>query len=209
VSSEADLRAALYVSYAAVGWSVVAGTASIVIGVQAASTALVGTGTDVLADMLSSVVLIWRFRAQLHGRSPSHVAEHRAQRAAASALLIVAIGIAATAAVRLAQDQGASSGAAGLTIAGLSLVVLPLFAQAKYRIAARVPSPALRLDGHITLVGASMAAVTLLGLIATRAFDWTLADPIAALVIAAVAGVTAVREFRNDPPSDDGGPVEV
>jgi divalent metal cation (Fe/Co/Zn/Cd) transporter len=180
-----------------VAWSLVAGAASVVIGVQAASTALVGTGTDVLADMLSSIVLIWRFRAELHGHPASHRAEHRAQMAAASALLIVAVGIAATASVRLAQGEGAEAGAAGLTIAGLSVVVLPAFAWAKYRIAARVPSPALRLDGHITLVGASMAAVTLLGLVATEAFGWTLADPTAAVLIAVVAGVTAVSELRS------------
>jgi divalent metal cation (Fe/Co/Zn/Cd) transporter len=198
VSSDAgDLRAALNVSYAAVAWSLVAGAASVVIGVQAASTALVGTGTDVLADMLSSIVLIWRFRAELHGHPASHLAEHRAQTAAATALLIVAVGIAATASVRLAQDEGAEAGAAGLTIASLSLAVLPAFAWAKYRIAARVPSPALRLDGHITLVGASMAAVTLLGLVATSAFGWTLADPTAAVLIAVVAGITAVSELRS------------
>ena len=55
------------VSYAAVGWSIVAGTAAVIVGVQASSTALIGTGTDVLADMLSSVVLVWRFRAEVHG----------------------------------------------------------------------------------------------------------------------------------------------
>jgi divalent metal cation (Fe/Co/Zn/Cd) transporter len=190
------VRHALNVSYAAVVWSIAAGAASIVAGVSAGSTALVGTGTDLLADMLSSVVLIWRFRAERHGHSASHVAERRAQRASATALLVVAVGIAATAGVRLAERRGASAQAAGLIIAGLSVVVLPIFAIVKYRIAARVPSPALRLDGHITLVGACMAAVTLLGLLGTRELRWTLADPIAALVIAAVAGITAVREFR-------------
>jgi divalent metal cation (Fe/Co/Zn/Cd) transporter len=197
VSSDEDLRAALKVSYAAVVWSAVAGATSIVIGIGAGSTALVGTGTDVLADMASSIFLIWRFRAELHGRSPSHVAERRAQTVAGSALLIVAIGISVAAAIRLAQGRGASPDAAGLTIAGLSVVVLPVFAVAKYRIAARVPSKALRLDGHITLVGASMAAVTLLGLLATRELKWTAADSIAALIIAAAAGSVAVKELRS------------
>jgi divalent metal cation (Fe/Co/Zn/Cd) transporter len=197
VSHERDLRSACTVSYVAVVWSIAAGAASIVIGLRSASTALVGTGTDVLADMLSSVVLIWRFRAELHGRPASHRAEHRAQLAAAVALLIVAVGIGATAVVRLVERSGATADASGLAIAGISVLVLPVFAVMKYRIAGRVPSPALRLDGHITLVGASMAAVSLLGLLATRQFGWALADPVAAVVIAAIAASIAVAELRR------------
>ena len=197
MASERHLRAALNVSYAAVVWSCVAGAASVIVGISAGSIALVGTGTDVLADMLSSVVLIWRFRTELHGQSASHVAERRAQMAAATALLIVAVGIAAAAALRLSQDRAVSPDAASLTVAGVSVVVLPVFAYVKYLIAARVPSPALRLDGHITLVGGAMATVTLLGLLATRELGWTVADPIAALIIAAAAGFTAVGELRT------------
>jgi divalent metal cation (Fe/Co/Zn/Cd) transporter len=197
VAAQRDLRAGLHVSYAAVGWSCAAGAASVVIGVSAGSIALVGTGTDVLADMLSSVVLIWRFRAELHGRHASYLAERRAQLASATALLLVAVGISAAAILRLIQRHETSPQVAALTVAGVSVVVLPVFAYLKYGIAARVPSPALRLDGHITLVGAAMATLTLLGLLATRELGWTLADPIAALIIAAAAGFAAVGELRT------------
>lgn len=203
MNRDGELRRALTLSYAAVAWSLVAGTASIIIGVAAASTALVGTGADVLADLLSSVVLIWRFRSERLGRRASHIVERRAQIAAATALLIVAVAIAATATVRLVQRQGPSPSAAGLVVASLSVVVLPVFARLKYLIAARIASPALRLDGHITMVGAAMATITLAGLAVTRAFGVILADPIAALVIAVIAGATAtvalVAERRSAP----------
>ena len=195
------LRDALTISYAAVVWSAVSGVASVVVGIAAASTALLGTGTDVLADMSSSVVLIWRFRAELHGRHASDAAERRAEQVASLALVLVAIGVAATAVARLSEHEGASSGAAGIVLAAASLVVLPGFAVLKYRIASAVPSPALRMDANITLVGATMAAVTLVGLATTSGFGWTSADPVAALVVAVIAGTVGVRNLRRLRPS--------
>jgi len=196
--SRSPLRDALSVSYAAVGWSAISGTASIVVGVAAASTALIGTGADVVADMLSSIVLIWRFRAELHGRSGSTAdrAEQVAERVSSIALVVVAVGVVATAIVRLASSEGASSGAWGIAVAAASVVVLPVFAVLKYRIAAAVPSPALRMDGNITLVGATMAAVTLAGLALTSALGWTSADPAAAIVVGLAAAAVGLRRPR-------------
>lgn len=195
------VRDALLLSYAATAWTAVSGSVAVVVGVAAASTALVGTGADVVADMVSSIVLVWRFRAELHGHPTSGHAEERAERVAASALILVAAGILVTASLRLAADSGAESSAVSIVVAAVSAAVLPLFAIAKYRVAARVPSPALRVDGHITLVGAVMAVITLAGLAATSSLGWTWADPTAALVVAALAaiiGVDTVRAPRAD-----------
>ena len=191
------LRSALDVSYAAVVWSVFAGTASIIIGIQASSTALIGTGTDVLADLLSSVVLVWRFRAELHGGHPGHKVERRAHLVASIALLVVAVGVAAGSIAHLIAGSGASPEVAAVVAAAASVVVLPMFAVVKLRIAPRVPSAALRTDALITLVGAATAALTLVGLLLTKTLGWTAADPGAALGIAALAAATGLRELRN------------
>jgi len=191
------LRAALNISCVAAAWTLLAGIASTVIGVRANSTALVGTGTDVLADMVSSVVLVWRFHAEIHGKQPGHQVEQRAQLVAALALVVVAVGVAAGSIVRLFEDQGASPDPAGIVTAAASVVVLPVLAMAKLRIASSVPSRALRTDALISLVGAATAALSLLGLLMTQALGWSAADPVAALLIAAIAGATGVKELRN------------
>lgn len=190
------VRAALHLSYAAAGWSAVSGSVAVVVGIAAASTALVGTGADVVADMVSSLVLIWRFRAELHGHPTSAGAEERAERVAAAALLVVAAGIAVTAVLKLVSGHGAEASAPSIVIAATSAVILPAFALAKYRVAARVPSPALRMDGHITLVGAGMAVITLAGLAATSGLGWTWADPSAALVVAGLAATVGADTLR-------------
>ena len=192
-----ELRRALTISYASVAWSVAAGSFSVYAGLRAGSTALLGTGTDLLADLISSVVLVWRFRLELHGGRPGHEVEARAHVVAALALMAVAAGVAASASVRLASGHGASPDAIGIATAAASLAVLPLLAVAKRRIAAAVPSPALRTDAAITLVGAGTAALSLIGLLLTETLDWTAADPAAALAIAALAAWTGVRELRG------------
>jgi divalent metal cation (Fe/Co/Zn/Cd) transporter len=184
---------ALRVSYAAIAWTLVTGVIGVVVGVSAASTALVGTSADVLADMASSAVLVWRFRAELHGHPVGIRAEHIAERVAASALSLVALGIAIAAVLRLSSGESAEESPLSLVIAIASIVVLPLFAVAKYRLAATVPSAALRMDGHITLVGAGMAVITLVGLALTSAYGWAWADPSAALVVAALALAVGAR----------------
>jgi divalent metal cation (Fe/Co/Zn/Cd) transporter len=192
-----NLRAALRISYASVAWSVVAGSVSVGVGVSSSSTALVGTGTDLIADLVSSVVLVWRFRVELHGGRPGHEVERRAHLVAALALIAVAVGVAAASIVHLVSGHGASPDAVSVTVAAASLVVLPVLAIGKRRIAAAIPSPALRTDAVITFVGAATAALSLIGLVLTQSLDWTAADPAAALGIALLAAVAGVDELRD------------
>jgi len=190
------VRRALLLSYASVAWSAVAGTASVVAGVQAGSTALVGTGADVLADLISSVVLVWRFRAELHGARVGEDVDKRAHRVAALALLAVAAGVAAASVIKLAEGHGASAQLGGIVIAAVSVVVLPGFVLAKLRVGRDVGSPALRTDGAVTLVGACTAALSLLGLLLTKSLGWSGTSIYNAASFALHAGVTGWRELR-------------
>jgi divalent metal cation (Fe/Co/Zn/Cd) transporter len=186
-------RAALHVSYAAVAWGVITGTLSVVIGLRAVSTALIGSGAGILADVLSSAVLIHRFRAELAGHHASDRLEVRAQFVASGALLVIAVGIAVTAVVRLVTGGRVEVSAAAVAVAAASALVLPAFAVRKFRLAATVPSPALRMDGYISMVGATTGALSLLGLLLSAAFGISDADQGAALAIAVLAAATASR----------------
>ena len=181
------VKSALNVSYAAVAWSAVLATLSITAGIATSSTALVGTGADVAADLASSIVLIWRFRAELGGHPATTRLEHRAERVAAAALVVVAAGITWSAITRILAGEGAAPSTLSVTATVTALVVLPIFAFAKFRVAKAIDSPALRMDGHISLVGAAMAAITLLGLVLTTTLNATWADPAAAIGVAIAA----------------------
>lgn len=186
------VRRALAISWVSICWGAVSGAASIGFGLTAASLALVGSGAGVLIDLSSSAVLVWRFRHP-HGHEQ---AERTAHLVAACALTALALVLAVFAVLRVARGSSADPDLAAIVTASVSLAVLPVIAWRKYTVAPAVPSPALRADAHITLVGAVTALLSLAGLAATRA-GWSSADGWAALVVGLVAGWVGAGELRH------------
>lgn len=186
------VRAALRISWLSIAWSVAGGVASIGAGVAAGSASLVGSGADIVIDLTSSIVLVWRFRQ--HEQHPT--AERVAHLVAAVALLALAIGLGLVSAIRLAAGSEAEPTATSLAIASVSVLVLPGIAARKYQVAPRVPSHALRADAHITVVGATTALLAVAGLALTDAGVGS-ADAIAALGIAVGAAVLGAGELQR------------
>jgi divalent metal cation (Fe/Co/Zn/Cd) transporter len=181
------VREALRVSWVCVVWSLLAGTAALVVGLVSGSLSIGGLGASVLVDVVSSAVLIWRFRRERTGGEFPEAAERRAQVVAASGLLVIAAALMVTGIQHLVGRVHPSTPILALVLAALDLVVLPLLARWKYRVADAVGSLALRTDAHITMVGTATSALTLVGLGLDRGFGWWWSDAVAALLIAAVA----------------------
>jgi divalent metal cation (Fe/Co/Zn/Cd) transporter len=191
---------AIRVSWVCVAWSLVSGAASLVVGLVTGSLSLGGLGASVLIDVVSSAVLIWRFRRERGAREFPEAAERRAGTVAALGLVVIAIALVATGVQHLVAQSHPSTPVLALALAGANLVVLPLLARWKYRVADEVGSLALRTDAHITMVGTSTSGLSLLGLGLDRGFGWWWADAVAALAIGCVAfgqgrrSLSAVRE---------------
>lgn len=175
-------------SWATVLWSLGSGTASLVVGLRAGSLSLGGLGASVLVDVVSSAVLIWRFRRQRASAEFPESAERRAQAVAAMGLIVIAVALGASGIEHLVAGDRPSVPTLALVLATANLCVLPLLGRWKYSVADAVGSRALRTDAHITMVGTATSALTLLGLGLDRGFGWWWSDAVAALVIAAVAG---------------------
>jgi divalent metal cation (Fe/Co/Zn/Cd) transporter len=197
-----DRRAALlrgsWLCAATVAWNTVVGGAAVATAIGTGSLALIGFGLDALIDSAASVVLVWRLRAEAHGADPERTEriEGVAVRVAGTALVAVGVYLAVASALALARGSHAESSAFGVAQALGSVVVLPPLAVGKLRIAAWLPSRALRADGILTTAGASLALVTLAGLILERWAGWWWADRVAALGIAMVLvrqGVSTLR----------------
>jgi divalent metal cation (Fe/Co/Zn/Cd) transporter len=92
----------------------------------------------------------------------------------------------------LANQSHPESTAVGAALTAASVLVLPVLARAKLRLANELGSSALRGDGVLSLAGAVLAAATLISLLVDSAFGWWWADAVAALLIAA----TLLREGR-------------
>jgi divalent metal cation (Fe/Co/Zn/Cd) transporter len=195
---------AIRVSWVCVVWSVASGIAALVVGVVTGSLSLGGLGASVLIDVISSAVLIWRFRRERGSGEFPESAEQRAQVVAALGLLVIGVTLIATGVDHLSSRAHPSTPAVALALAAVNLVVLPLLARWKYRAADAVGSLALRTDAHITMVGTSTSALSLLGLAVDRGFGWWWADAVAALLIGLVAIGQARRSFSaiRQPPDE-------
>lgn len=97
-------------------------------------------------------------------------------------------------AVRVLAGAGeAEHSTPGLVLAALSLIIMPFLSAAQRRAGRQLSSASAVADSKQTLLCTYLSAVLLVGLALNSAFGWSWADPIAALVIAAVA----VKEGRE------------
>lgn len=190
------LRSALRLSFISVAWGLVAGGASVAIGLIDGSLAVLGLGLNVLADVTGSAVLVWRFRAELHHEAHPASVEARAATVVAAALAIVSLVLTEEGVRALVTGSEPSSSALAIVTAALAIVVLTPLALAKRRVAVELGSPALRGDGTLSAIGAAVALLALAGLALDQAFGWWWADRVAALIVAAIAAAEALRVAR-------------
>jgi divalent metal cation (Fe/Co/Zn/Cd) transporter len=191
VRSELVRKAVLW-SVLSVAWALVAGATSVVAGIVASSVALVGFGASSIVDGSASVVLVWRFRHESAGTRHVEEVERHAARAVGAALATVATYLVVGAVIALVRGEGPHRTPFGSALAGASLLVLPILAARKIDLAGKLGSQALRSDGVLSAVGASLAAATLLGLALNATLGWWWTDAFAALALAMVL----LREAR-------------
>ncbi|MEV5551651.1 cation transporter [Streptomyces sp. NPDC052309] len=164
---------------------------AITAGTTASSTALIGFGLDSVIEVSSAAAVAWQFSAREHA-----VREAREK----TTLRIIAVSFFALAAyvtfdaVRALTGTGeADSSIPGIVIAALSLAIMPFLSYAQRKAGRELGSASAVADSKQTLLCTYLSAVLLVGLVLNATLDWSWADPIAALVIAAIA----VKEGRD------------
>lgn len=182
-----DVIRAARLSALTVAWNTVVGGAAVATAISTGSLSLIGFGINAVVDSSVSVLLVWRFHAEDRGHvERAERAEARAERMAGVAFCLIAVYLAVQSARALASAGGHHSTTFGIVEAGASLAVLPFIARAKYVLALRIGSRALRADSILSASGVALAAVALTALVLDSAFDWWWADPAGGLAIAAI-----------------------
>lgn len=163
-------------------------------GLAAGSIALVGFGADSVIESLSSIVLLWRLQAH----EADEERERRALRLVGGCFLILAAYVAFDAAHALIRREPPEASWVGIAVAAVSLIVMPLLARAKRRVAARLESAALAADSRQTDLCAYLSAILLGGLGLNAALGWWWADPVAALVMVPIIVREGVQALRGE-----------
>lgn len=187
------LRHALGLEALSLSYNVLEAGVGVAAGVAAGSVALVGFGLDAVVESASAGVLIWRLGTERRGRRTAEEAERKAVRFVAVAFGVLALYVGGRAVFDLAAGTRPEESTVGIVLAALSLVVMPALARAKRAAARELDSRSLEGDSAQTMLCTYMSAVLLFGLATNSLWGWWWADPVAGLVIAALAA----REARE------------
>ena len=190
------LRAGRRLSLFTVLWNAVEGIVSVTAGVLAGSIALVGFGVDSFVETSSGAVMLWRFRPR-PDRAAEERAEARALRLVGISLLLLAAYVTWDAAASLVQRDRPDASLAGIIVAAVSLVVMPVLARRKRRVAAALGSRALAADSFQTTACMYLSAILLVGLALNAAFGLWWADPVAALAMVPILAKEGREALRG------------
>jgi divalent metal cation (Fe/Co/Zn/Cd) transporter len=190
----AAARRARLLSWLSLVWMSLEGGIAIIAGILAGSIALIGFGIDSAIEGVASVVIIWRFTG---ARTLSHAAEERAQKLVAVQFFLLAPYVTFEAIQHLLSAERPDVSVLGMVLTATSLVGMPALGVAKQRLARRLGSQATHGEGTQNLLCAYLAAAVFLGLAGNALFGWWWLDPIAALVIAAVATKEGLETWRG------------
>lgn len=191
----AAARRARVLSWISLVWMALEGAIAITAGVLAGSIALVAFGIDSAIEGLASLVIVWRFTGQ---RLLSKVAEQRAQKLVAVQFFLLAPYVAVEAGHALLTGERAETSWLGIALVTTSLVGMPVLGLAKRRLADTLGSVATRGEGTQNLLCAYLAAAVLAGLLGNAFLGLWWLDPVAALVVAAVAVREGLASWRGE-----------
>jgi divalent metal cation (Fe/Co/Zn/Cd) transporter len=192
------VNAALRVSMFSVAWTFASSVLAVIIGVRGNTTVLVAFGAVGIIDAIGSTTLTYHFLHGLRHNQLSETLESLAHRVVLVGLLVVGSAAVLGGLIRLAVVRSSGSSDAGVVLAAVSLLVLLVLSGRKQQVARRISSNALRSDGHLSAVGAMLAAVTLAGTVVERSLGWHWADAAATIVLGAVAVWLAISTWGGE-----------
>ena len=196
---EAAIRRGKFLENFSAVWNLLEGFIAVGAGLFAGSIALVGFGFDSIIEVSSAVVLMWRLH-QANGPN-DEAAERRARRLVGICFLALAAYVGFDSVKSLIGKERPEESTIGIALALLSVVIMPLVARDKRRVAKALNSGAMRADSQQTQLCAYLSAILLIGLLANAVVGWWWADPLAALVMLPIIikeGVEALRGKHCD-----------
>ena len=196
--ADPDLRARLgrraqLLAAASVAYNVLEAAIAITAGLVAGSIALIGFGLDSVVEVSSGLIILWQFRHRL-----PEARERRALRLMAISFFALATYVTFESVRALASGHEPDVSPVGIALASASLVVMPFLSWAQRRTGRSLGSNAVVADSTQTLLCTYLSAVLLAGLVLNATLGWSWADPIAGLVIAAVAVREGLEAWRGE-----------
>jgi len=201
LTREELVRRGIRLSYATIGYNSLEAIASLIAGVFAGSVALVGFGIDSLVEVTASGAAQWRLRSDLHEARRAQV-EAITHRIVGLCFLALAAYVVVDSGKTLWFRERPDRTIAGIVILSMSVVVMPVLARAKLRVASAMQSGALRAEARQTSLCAYLSIIALTGVLLNVTLGWWWADPVAALCMVPIIVSEGIDGMRAKPPDD-------
>jgi divalent metal cation (Fe/Co/Zn/Cd) transporter len=200
------VRRGQWLTWATLVYNSLEGIIAIAAGILAGSIALLGFGVDSFIEVSASVAAIWRLSSDLD-RERRAIAERRSLRIIGISFFGLAayIGVEATRSFLGGSPPEASP--VGIALAAISIVIMPLLANAKRRVAAQLSSHALRAEARQTDICMYLSVILLAGLALNALFGWWWADPLAGLLMVPLIAWEGRDALRGRAVCDDCSPT--
>ena len=159
---------------------------------RARSPALAAFGGDSAIELISAIVVMWRFRTQA-----SEDAEQRTARIASALLFALIAYVALASAMSLLGYSEPRMSYMGMAVLVAAVIIMPVLTREKRRLSMLTGSAALRADAAESAVCAYLSVIALTGLAVHAIWHVSWADPVAALLIAPLIAFEAVEALRG------------
>jgi divalent metal cation (Fe/Co/Zn/Cd) transporter len=178
-----DARRARALSWASLAWMTIEGVVGLIAGLDASALSVIVWAASSFVEGLASMIVIWRFTG---ARTMSEHSERIAQRLVAGSFLLLIPFFVYEAIRRLIDGSDTTTSVLGIAVTASAIVLMPGLGRAKLRLGRRLGSGATAGEGVQNLMCALQATAALIALIGASA-GLSMIDPIAALVVAAIA----------------------
>ncbi len=194
---QAVARRGKNLEYFTIAWNTLEGLIAVIAGALAGSISLVGFGIDSLIEVTSGSVLLWRMvvDADLESRERS---EKLSLRIVGVCFLALAAYVGYESISDLVTRKAPEHSIAGIILACVSLVVMPLLSRAKKKVAIELRSSAMHADAKQTDFCVYLSAILLIGLLLNTALGWWWADPAAALIMVPLIAKEGVEAMKGE-----------
>ena len=183
--------------YLTLAWNGFEATVALASGLLAGSVALIGFGLDSVIETASAGILLWRFRADADAQRREH-AERTAHRLVGVCFVLLAAYVAVESVRALWMRAQPERSLPGILIAAAAVIVMPLLARAKRRVARQLSSRALQADSRQADFCMYLSAILLAGLLLHATLGWWWADSVAALVMVPIITREGVRALCGE-----------
>ena len=202
---ERSTRRALWLARFTVAYNVIEGGVAVTVGLTAGLVSMVGFGIDSAIESIVAVLVALRLSARLRRGDADEARERLVLRLVAATFHLLAAYVVVEGIRSLVAGEPPSSSPVALVLLVASLIVMPVLAKAKTRVARELDDdPLVLADAAETRICVWLSASTLVGVGLFQLTGATWLDPLAGFVIAGFAVHEGLEAWEGSLVDDEG-----